>query len=35
MTRHFICESCKEGTDDIVEPIEELCHGVETVEEFC
>jgi len=29
--RHFIRDRCKEGMDEMVKPVEELCDGVETV----
>jgi len=35
MARHLICDSCKKGMDEVVEPDEELCDdGVETVKGF-
>ena len=33
--KNIVCTSCTALDDDGVEPIENLCDGVETVNEFC
>ena len=35
MAENFVCTSCTTLDEDGVEPIENLCDGVETVNEFC
>ena len=35
MVENFVCTSCTTVDDDGMEPIENLCNGVETVNEFC
>ena len=35
LAKNFVCTSCTTLDEDGMEPIENLCHGVETVNEFC